>query len=133
MKTIYKNEVKSIGAMAQEFLKEKILILFGDEAPEGLKDYCYGVDLNPIDGEIKPGDQVNFNEQMYHVSAVGSLVQKNLVDLGHITMKFDGSNVPGLAGTLYLEDKAVPQIHIGTKIEIKRSKQGTDKDKLSTS
>ncbi len=106
--------------MAKEFLNEKILILFGDEAPAGLKDYCYGVDLNPLDGEIRTGDRVLFDHAAYRITAVGSLVQKNLVDLGHITMKFDGSNQADLAGTLYLENKKVPQIDIGTKIEIRK-------------
>lgn len=107
--------------MAKEFLSEKMLILFGDEAPAGLIDYCFGVDLHPVDGQIEVGDLVTFNQQTYKITAVGGLVQKNLVGLGHITMKFDGSTSPDLAGTLYLEDKDVPDIEIGTKIEIKKA------------
>lgn len=109
--------------MAKEFLNEKMLILFGDDAPAGLKDYCYGVDLNPIEGEIKVGDHVAFDDQIYEITAVGNLVQKNLVDLGHITMKFGGSREPELAGTLYLEDKDMPKIDVGTQIKIEHQNQ----------
>jgi Phosphotransferase system sorbitol-specific component IIA len=131
MKTIYENHVKSIGNMAQEFLQEKMLILFGDEAPAGLKDYCYAVDLNPIDGKITTGDQVAINDQVYRITAVGNLVQKNLVNLGHITMKFDGSTKADLAGTLYLEDKEVPAIQVGTKISIQEAESDKKEDGVS--
>ncbi|MFD2617585.1 PTS glucitol/sorbitol transporter subunit IIA [Terrilactibacillus laevilacticus] len=119
MSTIYENKIQSIGEMAKEFFSEKMLILFGNEAPDGLKDYCFGIDVKPLNGDIKVGNKVFFNNQSYDITAVGNLVQKNLVELGHITMKFDGSESPELAGTLYLENKEVPDIDLGTKIEIK--------------
>ncbi|MFX3619219.1 MAG: PTS glucitol/sorbitol transporter subunit IIA [Sporolactobacillus sp.] len=115
---IYENQVQSIGSLAKEFLNEKMVILFGEQAPSGLKDYCYGIGVKPIDGAIRVGDCVLFNDKRYTITAIGNLVQKNLVDLGHITMKFDGSTVPELPGTLYLEEKELPVIDIGTTIEI---------------
>lgn len=116
--TIYQNEIKSIGTFAKDFLQEKMLILFGNEAPDGLKDYCYGIDVTPLNGEIRTGHHVSIGNRSFKITAVGHLVKKNLVNLGHITIKFDGSKIPELAGTLYLEDKAVPDIQVGTKIEI---------------
>ncbi|RYL89349.1 PTS sorbitol transporter subunit IIA [Sporolactobacillus sp. THM7-4] len=118
MQTIYENEIKSIGSLAKDFLSEKMLILFGDEAPRDLKDYCYGIDVSPVKGNIATGQLVLFGNQQYKITAVGNLVQKNLVNLGHITMKFDGSKEAALAGTLYLEDKPVPDINIGTRVMI---------------
>lgn len=113
---IYKTEIRSIGPLAKDFLQEKMLILFGSEAPDGLKDYCFGINVTPVTGSIQIGQYVYFDDHSYRVTAVGHLVQKNLVNLGHITIKFDGSTKADLAGTLYLEDKHVPDIQIGMRI-----------------
>lgn len=115
---IYKTEIKSIGKLAKEFLQEKMLILFGNEAPDGLKDYCFGIDVKSVQDKIQTGQYLSIDGSKFKITAVGRLVQKNLADLGHITMKFDGSTKADLAGTLYLEDKPIPDIVIGTQIAI---------------
>ncbi|MCO7127238.1 PTS glucitol/sorbitol transporter subunit IIA [Sporolactobacillus shoreicorticis] len=115
---IYKTEIKSIGKLAKEFLQEKMLILFGNEAPEGLKDYCFGINVTSVHDQIQTGQYVSIDKSKFKITAVGRLVQKNLADLGHITMKFDGSTKANLAGTLYLESKPIPNIGIGTQIAI---------------
>lgn len=40
MKTIYNTEVNKLGIMVEEFYGEKMIILFKDNAPEELADYC---------------------------------------------------------------------------------------------
>ncbi|WP_081791776.1 PTS glucitol/sorbitol transporter subunit IIA [Sporolactobacillus terrae] len=117
---IYQTTIKSIGKSAKEFLKENMLVLFGDEAPAGLKDYCFGIEVRPIQGEIKVGQQVAIDTDVFKITAVGNLVQKNLVDLGHITMRFDGSSKADLAGTLYLQAKPIPAMSVGSTIKIER-------------
>ena len=57
MKTIYENTVKGVGDLASAFAEEKTIILFGDSAPDTLKDYCYSIDVNPIAEEIKAGQK----------------------------------------------------------------------------
>lgn len=115
---IYKTEIKSIGKLAKDFLQEKMLILFGNEAPDGLKDYCFGIDVRSVNDEIQTGQHLFIDQSRFKITAVGRLVQKNLADLGHITMRFDGSTKADLAGTLYLESKPIPDIEIGTRIAI---------------
>ena len=44
MAVIYDNKVKGLGACVAEF--EGMFILFGDNAPDTLKDYCYTIDVN---------------------------------------------------------------------------------------
>lgn len=118
MKTIYENKVKSIGSLADSFLEEKMLILFGTEAPQDLKDFCYNIDVVNADGEIKVGQNFYINDEKFAITSVGHIVQQNLTTLGHITLRFDGSATPELPGTLYLENKEIPSIELGAELKI---------------
>jgi PTS system glucitol/sorbitol-specific IIA component len=118
MRTIYGNKVKSIGSLANSFLEEKMLILFGSEAPQDLKDFCYNIDIVNADGEIQAGHKLIINNDIFEITAVGNLVQRNLTTLGHITLRFDGSTTPELPGTLYLENKDIPPIELGAELKI---------------
>lgn len=118
MKTIYENKVKSIGSLANTFLEEKMFILFGTEAPQDLKDFCYNIDVVNADGEIQAGQCLYINNEKFEITSVGNLVQRNLTILGHITLRFDGSIAPELPGTLYLENKEIPAIEFGTELKI---------------
>ena len=50
MAVIYDNKVKGMGDCVAEFEDSGMFILFGDNAPDTLKDYCYSIDVNPITG-----------------------------------------------------------------------------------
>lgn len=115
---IFETHVTNIGPEAEMFQAEKMLIFFGDEAPETLADYCYNIELKASTGDILPGMTFGFNDQTYKITAVGDVVKKNLDDLGHITVRFDGAEEAELPGTLYVEEKVLPEIKIGTKISI---------------
>jgi PTS system glucitol/sorbitol-specific IIA component len=118
MKTIYESKVKSIGSLADSFLEEKMLILFGDGAPQELKDFCYNIDVVDAAEEIQAGQKLYINDVKFEITSVGNVVQRNLTTLGHITLRFDGSSSPELPGTIYLEDKDIPSIDLGTKLKI---------------
>ncbi|SCL86156.1 PTS glucitol/sorbitol transporter subunit IIA [Sporanaerobacter sp. PP17-6a] len=115
---IFETTVKGIGLNAELFKHENLLILFGENAPDTLADYCFNIEMNKSEREIKPGMTLKFDEQDYKITAVGEKVKKNLDDLGHITIKFDGSTKAKLPGTLYVEEKEYPVVQIGTKISI---------------
>lgn len=118
MKTIYKNKIKSIGDLADSFLGEKMFILFGDGAPQELKDFCYNIEVVEADEEIKAGQKLYINNKSFEITSVGDVVQRNLTSLGHITLRFDGATFPELPGTLYLENKEIPSIDLGTELKI---------------
>jgi len=118
MKIIYENKIKSIGTLADSFLEEKMIILFGNEAPQELKDFCYNIDVVEVTEEIKPGQKFYINNDSFEITSVGDIVQRNLSTLGHITLRFDGSTSPELPGTLYLENKEIPSIDLGTELKI---------------
>ncbi|HAP2019916.1 PTS glucitol/sorbitol transporter subunit IIA [Staphylococcus arlettae] len=116
---MYKTIVKQIGEDAKAFEEEKMIILFGDNAPEELVDYCYIIEMNSVEGNITEDQQLFIDDKPYKLTKVGSSVNKNLNDLGHITIKFDGSTKAEQSGTLYVEDKELPDIKKGSKILIK--------------
>lgn len=115
---VYETEIIDFGTLAENFKAEKMVILFGDNAPADLADYSYIIDIRPVNGNIEPGMIVSFNEKSYEITAVGNVVEKNLHDLGHITLNFNGSTEAELPGTLHLEDLALPDLAVGTTITI---------------
>lgn len=115
---VYETTVMDIGSEAEMFQAEGMMILFGEEAPEDLAAYSYIINVNPVEGEITPGMTLSFGNESYEITAVGDVVNKNLNDLGHITLRFNGEVVAELPGTLYLEDKELPSIEKGLSITI---------------
>lgn len=118
MKTIYENKIKDVGPMANTFLEENMFILFGEGAPQDLKDFCYSIDVVGADGEIEAGQTLYLNGEKFEITSVGNLVHRNLTTLGHITLRFDGSTTPELPGTLYLENKEIPALDLGSELKI---------------
>lgn len=116
--SVFETTVKAIGKEAELFKEEKMVILFGENAPDSLADYCYNIEMKASTEEIKIGMLLSFDDSEYSITAVGKVVRKNLDDLGHITIKFDGSKEAELPGTLYVEAKKLPEIAVGTKVKI---------------
>jgi PTS system glucitol/sorbitol-specific IIA component len=116
--TVYETKVVDMGAEAEMFQAENMMILFGEEVPEDLANYAYIIHVNPIDGEIKEGMTLTVADEAYTITAVGNVVNKNLGDLGHITLNFNGAEEAELPGTLYLEEKALPNVEVGTTLTI---------------
>jgi PTS system glucitol/sorbitol-specific IIA component len=117
-KIIYENQVKALGGLAETFAEEGMIIFFGDNAPDTLADYCYSININPVKEAIKAGQIFMLDEIAFNITAVGEVAEKNLIDLGHITVAFNGSTEPTLAGTICVEKKEMPMLKIGSKISI---------------
>lgn len=118
MKLVYENQVKALGACVDEFKDGEIIILFGDNAPEELKDYCYSVSVNPINETIKAGQILKLDDQEYKILAVGEEAPVTLAGLGHCTVNFSGQDTVDLPGTIYVENKPMPEVKVGTVIQI---------------
>jgi len=114
----YSTIINKIGPEVESFLDEKMLILFGDNAPDELAEFCLTINVNEVEGDIVAGDTLQLGENTYTVTAVGDAVKQNLAALGHITLKFDGSTTAELPGTLYLEDSELQPVEVGTEIKI---------------
>ncbi|MDO4473955.1 MAG: PTS glucitol/sorbitol transporter subunit IIA [Eubacteriales bacterium] len=116
MNVIYKNQIKAMGSMVTAF--EGMLLLFGESAPAELKDFCYSVEVHPIHGTIAAGQTLMFDDQEYKITAVGEEAPHTLEGLGHCTINFSGQTEVELPGTIYVENKAMPKVSIGTILKI---------------
>ncbi|EFR44935.1 PTS glucitol/sorbitol transporter subunit IIA [Streptococcus pseudoporcinus] len=117
MVTIFETNIIAVGPEAEEMVRSaNMLILFGQGAPEDLAEFCYTIDNKKLLGEIKPGGKVLIDNEDYHITAVGSLVSKNLKNLGHITISFDGANQASLPGTLHVFGSTSPKIELGSRV-----------------
>ncbi|AXY24965.1 PTS sorbitol transporter subunit IIA [Suicoccus acidiformans] len=117
--SVYETKVVNIGSDAAMFKEENMIVLFGENAPADLADYTYNVEVTPVKETITTGMTLMIDSAEFIITAVGDVVEKNLNDLAHITIRFNGANEAELAGTLYVEGKEIPDISIGTMIVIK--------------
>ena len=114
----YETKINNIGSSVEAILEEKMLILFGEDAPADLADFCLSITVNEVENEIKAGDTLQIGDSKYKVTAVGGAVEKNLSSLGHITLNFDGSKIPELPGTLYLEETEINEVNTGDILKV---------------
>ncbi|MHC5229938.1 PTS glucitol/sorbitol transporter subunit IIA [Enterococcus sp. LJL99] len=99
--------------------KEPLIILFGENATEALKEYSV---IQKFEAEetlaIKENDQLRIGEKEYTISHVGSFANSNLSSISHVTLVF--SEVPKedpIANGLYLSPFDLPTVEEGTTIE----------------
>lgn len=119
MQKIYSTIVKNLGPMAEDFIGEKMIILFNENAPAELAEFCLIHKGNNLTDTIEIGDILQINNTEYKIVAVGSEVQKNLANLGHIALRFNSNeDNESLEGSLYLEDKPISLPEVGTEIAI---------------
>ncbi|MFZ1412862.1 MAG: PTS glucitol/sorbitol transporter subunit IIA [Micropruina sp.] len=117
MSTIFTTTVQGIGSEAAMFAEQGMYILFGDNAPAALAEFCYTIVMNPTTEDITTAHWLILDGVSYPVTAVGGLVRKNLDGLGHITVNFDGAPTPSLDGTLHVSGTA-PALVVGSTITI---------------
>lgn len=118
MITVYETKITKIGSSVYDFIEDKIFILFGDNAPVDVAEYCLLITINEVNGEINKGDTLRLGDKEYRITSVGSKVGTNLGQLGHITLQFDGRESDGLPGTLYLENIDFHKPEVGSEIKI---------------
>lgn len=119
MQKIYSTTVKAQGPMAKDFIGEKMIILFNENAPAELAEFCVTHTGNKLTDTIEKGDILEISGQQYTIVEVGNQVQKNLKDLGHIALRFNNNEEgESLEGSLYVEDKAVELPEVGSEIAI---------------
>ncbi|SLE75373.1 PTS system glucitol/sorbitol-specific transporter subunit IIA [Mycobacteroides abscessus subsp. bolletii] len=100
---IYSTTVLAVGPEAEMFREQDMIILFGSEAPDNLKDFCYIIECTDVADDISPGQQLIIGGNCYPITAVGEVAQKNLEALGHISLVFNGSAKAEMGGTIYVD------------------------------
>lgn len=110
--------VRHIGSQAID-AKDKMLILFGDNATEELKKVSIIQELKtagqPI--ELKEGGKVSFGKQDYTITHVGHLATNHLNSIGHVTVVFkDAPPEDSLVNAIYVTPYELPVITEGSII-----------------
>lgn len=118
MNCIYENKINGYGDLVKTFLSDGIIILFGENAPDTLKDYCYTIEVKKAVDKITTGQILEIGNRQYKITAVGDVAQKNLEALGHLTVAFSGEDYAAMPGTIVVENSEVPEIEMGSLIKI---------------
>ncbi|OTN77630.1 hypothetical protein A5886_002730 [Enterococcus sp. 8G7_MSG3316] len=112
--------IKEIGAQAID-PKENMLIFFGEEASDTLREYSVVQSL-PDSGDliVKQDDQILFGDQAYRVQYVGTVANQILQTIQHVTFVF--GDVPAenqLSSAIYLTPAVLPTIAVDMKVTYK--------------
>jgi PTS system glucitol/sorbitol-specific IIA component len=117
-KAIFQTEVIELGDQVEAFFDEGMFVLFGENVPDTLKDFCHFIDEKKVDGTIKAGDMLVIDGTKFQITAVGNIAQSNLEALGHLTVIFSGAREAGLPGSICVEAKPLAKLIVGSKISI---------------
>ncbi|NLN70843.1 MAG: PTS glucitol/sorbitol transporter subunit IIA [Chloroflexi bacterium] len=119
MKDIFSVSVEFVGPFVDEFINEGILVFFGQDAPKELKEFSIIWNFSGYERPIEAGDLLHINDQTFKILGVGEIANKNLNDLGHLIIKFNGETETRLPGDVNVEHKPIPSIAKGTSIRVK--------------
>jgi PTS system glucitol/sorbitol-specific IIA component len=117
---VTKSVVKEIGALVSTFKEDKIVILFGPQAPAELREMAVIHEFESLAEEpLKAGGAIQFGDESFTITALGSLANKNLKELGHISIYFQEPMEDVLPGSVFATPYKFPTIEEGTVISIK--------------
>lgn len=114
----YRAEVVSLGEFAGEFIAEQIMVFFGTNAPDELKEHSIVHDHGDLASPVAAGDTITIGGESFTVHAVGTVANENLRNLGHFVLKFNGLTEPEMDGDICVDAKALPPIGPGTIVTI---------------
>lgn len=83
-----------------------------------IKEYSFLVNSETLPEEILPGYFLTLNDEAFYISHVGEIALKNLIELGHITIKFGKPATSVMPGSIYLESDQIPEVRTGTLLRI---------------
>jgi PTS system glucitol/sorbitol-specific IIA component len=114
----YVTEITAVGPLFPEFREHGLVILFGETAPEELREFV--VQHRPVvaDSAPQPGDVLELAGEQFAVTAVGDAVHENLLRLGHVSVKADANTCPPLPGDVCVEAKPLPDLEPGSIVRI---------------
>ena len=120
----YSATIAEIGGQVQDFIAAaKMIVLFDNEMsrtlPE-LRDACVLHKDGKLTDVVKAGDTLKIGSAEFRVLKAGSEVTRNLMNLGHISIKFDGGEGDLLEGSVHVEDKPIPEPKVGDEISFSR-------------
>ncbi|EHS96837.1 MULTISPECIES: PTS glucitol/sorbitol transporter subunit IIA [Klebsiella] len=106
----YSARIVAVGVFVADGLTDKMLITFDSNGPKDCLDYSLSLEtlLREESLFILPGDTLLLAGYSYLITAVGKEAQQSLFELGHLTMKFDGSLNAFHPGVVHLSGPVPP-------------------------
>jgi len=117
VQTIYQTTITQIGDFAREALTDQMLITFREGAPADIQDYCFIHQHGKTEGELHCGAYMELADVRYPVTAVGDVAMQNLRELGHITLRFDGSAEAEFPGSVHVKGTTPDDIPLGSVLK----------------
>jgi PTS system glucitol/sorbitol-specific IIA component len=114
----YSSTVTQIGSLVADFADKGMLIFFGENAPAELHEMSVLHRAEVTDGGLAVGDVLILDDQEFPVLAVGHVANQNLVNLGHIDLKFNGETSPPLGGDVCLPNVTPPKLVPGSTFRV---------------
>jgi len=114
----YKSKVVGFGDIALDFLEEKMLILFNEDAPSELAELSVLHEKQEMPKDVSRGDIVSLGSDEYVVTAVGDEANETLKMLGHCCLVFHGKDEVELPGQIQLKGEKLPDLKQGDYIKI---------------
>lgn len=114
----YEATVTHIGPLTREFVEAGILVLFGESAPEELREFAILHDGRTLHAPLAPGDTLHIASETFRLLAVGEAANSNLANLGHLVLKFNGQTTPEMPGDVCVEARPLPAIDVGVRIQV---------------
>ncbi|BBM18869.1 PTS sorbitol transporter subunit IIA [Enterococcus avium] len=98
------SKILEIGEEAQEMVGVGMLILFGDQAPVGLREYCLIHDQGQKIDCLSVNDKLVIGDHQYTVCEVGATAVESFNTIGHVTLKFNQTDNL-LSGSIHLQEE----------------------------
>lgn len=114
----YSTTVTQVGGLVGDFSEKGMLIFFGENAPAELHDMSVLHRPDIAEGGLSVGDVLILDDHEFPVLAVGHVANDNLVNLGHIDLKFNGETTPPLGGDVCLPKQTPPTLVPGSIFRI---------------
>lgn len=115
---MFKSKVVEIGELVKDFEEEKLLVLFGTQAPPELKDIS--VIHEPVSNDVtslQEGTTLSLGNIEYTIQKVGSEALTNLEDLGHLSIYFSDDDKDILPGAILVKPGNFPNLKINDYIQ----------------
>ena len=100
----YTAQVTEMGPLTSEFIDAGMLVFFGADAPEELREFAILHDGTELKQDVAPGDMICIGDSCFSVLAVGEVANKNLSALGHFIVKFNGESITYSDSLIFIDN-----------------------------
>jgi len=118
----YHMQVIRVGPQVPSFVESGVLIFFGSQAPIELADSAIIHDGGGLLEEIRSGDYIMIDNNLFEITAVGHVVNSNLANLGHLVVRNTGKLQVDKPGEVSIEERVLPEIRVGSTVQIVHGK-----------